>query len=331
MPALNIFENDAFGVASLTKAINDVPYVPGRLGALGLFQEEGMVTTSAMIEISGETLSLISAGQRGNAAAPVTSNKRSMVSVNAIHLPQRGSILADAIQNVRAFGSETELQTVQTMVVNFLAKMRRRIDATIEYHRMGALRGQILDADGTSVLVDLLSVFGLEKSTLVMGLTSDATDVLAKVLAAKRLGEDKLGNTFATGWRVLCSASFFDAFTGHAKVTDAFQFYNAQVKSKDMRSGFDFGDVIWEEYRGKVGGVSFIPDGKALMVPEGVPDFLITNYAPADYMETVNTIGLPYYAKQELLKFNKGVDLETQSNPICYCTRPTAIIELSIS
>ena len=50
---------------------------------------------------------------------------------------------------------------------------------------------------------------------------------------------------------------------------------------------------------------------------------------PANYMETVNTIGLPYYAKQEPMDFDKGIEVETQSNPIHLCTRPAAICKLT--
>lgn len=59
----------------------------------------------------------------------------------------------------------------------------------------------------------------------------------------------------------------------------------------------------------------------------GVTDLLITRYAPADYVETVNTIGLPFYAKQERLRLDKGVELEAQSNPLNLCTKPRAIIK----
>ncbi|MGE8464490.1 MAG: major capsid protein, partial [Pseudomonas capeferrum] len=44
MAEIAIFEDDAFGVAALTAAINEQEYVPGRLAALGLFEEEGVST-----------------------------------------------------------------------------------------------------------------------------------------------------------------------------------------------------------------------------------------------------------------------------------------------
>ena len=52
-------------------------------------------------------------------------------------------------------------------------------------------------------------------------------------------------------------------------------------------------------------------------------------YAPGDYMETVNTVGSPYYANQRMMDFNKGVELESQSNPIVLNTLPEAVIELT--
>lgn len=40
MAAIEIFEDDAFSVPALTAAINEQPFVPGRLAELGLFEEE---------------------------------------------------------------------------------------------------------------------------------------------------------------------------------------------------------------------------------------------------------------------------------------------------
>ena len=50
MPALDIFSSSAFSMVALTDTINKMPYVPGRIGQLGLFREQGVSTTSVMIE-----------------------------------------------------------------------------------------------------------------------------------------------------------------------------------------------------------------------------------------------------------------------------------------
>lgn len=332
MATLDIFKDDAFSLVSLTKAINDQPYVPGRIGALGLFAEEGINTTSVSVEYDGATLSLVPAGERGAPAPNVKSDKRKLINFNTIHLPQRARILADQIVGVRAFGSDSELETVQNVVNKRLAKMRNALDATIEYQRIGAIKGQILDANGSTVLEDLFTRFGLTQQTKALVLGTSTTKVRTKVLEAKRMMEDALGNAMYTGARAFCSPAFFDALTTHDNVEKFFiNWQSNETMRQDVRAGFLFAGVLWEEYRGTVGGVDFIGSGDAYLVPEGVPDLFVTNYAPADYVEAAGSLGLPYYAKQELLEMGKGVDLEAQSNLISICTRPRSIIKLTVA
>ena len=326
---MDIFNDDAFSVVSLTKAIEDTPFVPGRVGQLGIFSEEGVSTTSISIEKVGSTVSLVPAASRGSSGRPMGNDKRQMIPFTATHLPQRASILADEVQNLRAFGSETEVETAQRLMNRKLAKMRRDLDTTIEYQRIGAIKGSILDSDGTTELLNLHTAFGTTVTSHNLVLGTAGTLVRNKVIEARRKMEAALGGLTYSGARVLCSASFFDALVGHAKVEAAFDRYmNGEFLREDQRGGFYFAGVFWEEYRGQVGATKFIADGEAWMVPEGVPDLFVTNYAPADYMETVNTLGQAYYAKQEPKDFNKGIDVETQSNPIHICTRPAVPVKL---
>lgn len=332
MPSLDIFNNDAFSVQSLTKAINDTPHQPMRIGELGWFSEEGITTTALSIEKQGTTLSLVPSAQRGAPGKPVSNDKRSLIPINTVHLPQRGAVIADEVQNLRAFGSESELESVQTLVNKKLAKMRRNIDVTMEYQRVGAIKGQVLDADGTTVLLDLFTTFGVTQQTHDMNLDSDATKVKLMVVQAKRKVEDALGGLMYRSLRALCSEGFWDALVSHPAVVAAYErWMGGQFLREDQRDqgGFYFAGVFWEEYRGNVSSQPFIDADAAYLVPEGVPDLFVTNFAPADYMETVNTNGLPYYAKQEAMGFNKGVELESQSNPISINTRPRSVVKLT--
>lgn len=330
MPSLDIFNDDAFSLTQMTKAINDTPHQPGRLGQLGLFSEDGITTTSFFIEKEGTTINLVPAGERGGPARPVTADKRSIVQFRTVHLPQHATIGADEIQGIRAFDGESELETVQNVVNKRLRKMRRNIDTTLEWQRIGAIKGQILDANGTDVLLDLWTQFGVSQQTHSLELDQTGTKVRKEVLVAKRLVESALGGIAYTGLRVLCGPGFFDALISHGAVEGAFdRWQSGEFLRDDVRGGFPFAGVWWEEYRGQVGSTKFIADDDAYMVPEGVPDLFVTNFAPADYMETANTIGLPYYAKQEPLRMNKGIEIEAQSNPISICTRPRAVVKLT--
>jgi hypothetical protein len=64
---------------------------------------------------------------------------------------------------------------------------------------------------------------------------------------------------------------------------------------------------------------------EAKFVAAGVPELFITRFAPADYEETVNTIGLPRYAKQYPTPNGKARMLEMQMNAICLCTKPDSL------
>lgn len=330
MPTLDIFNDDPFSVASLTAAINEQPYVPGRLGEIGLFESDGITTTTAQIEKRQEGLSLVPAGVRGQGGEAVGGDARQMIPVNAVHLPERATILADEIQNARQFGSETETEQVQRIVNRRLAKMRRQIDATLEWQRAGALKGQILDADGSTVLLDIFNAFGLSQQVKSLELDQTDTDVRKLILEARRLSEDALGAAPYTGMRAFCGEDFFDDLISHSDVKEAYQRYqDGEMLRNDPRGGFMYAGVQWEEYRGAVNGTPFIAADEAYLVPEGVPEMFIHRFAPADYMETVNTFGLPYYAKVENMDFRKGANLEAQSNPVTVCTRPRAAINLT--
>lgn len=331
MAEIAIFEDDAFSVSSLTAAINDQEYLPGRISSLGLFREEGISTLTVQIEKDGDTLALVPAGERGTSGLVVGGTKRTLIPFNTVHLPERFTIKADEIQGIRAFGSRTELQSVQDVVNKRLAKARRQLDATHEFQRMGALNGQILDADGKTSLLDIYKVFGVTRKKLPMGLGNPETELRVRAGEALDMQEEALGSITSTGSRAFCGKNFWNKLIVHRSVKETYlNTMQAASLRGDARESFEFGGIVWERYRGKVAGVSFVHDDKALLIPEGVPDLYISSFAPADYMETVNTQGIPYYSKIEPLPFNKGVAGEAQSNPLHLCTRPLAQILLEL-
>lgn len=333
MAAFDIFNDDAFSLTSLSLAMQDLQHVPTLLGDMGLFQEEGINTPTMAIEKQGQSFSLVPAAERGAPGRLVGNDKRNMRNFSAIHLPQSGHVNADEVYGIREFGSETELRQVQTLVNNKLAKMKRSIDLTLEWQRIGAVKGQILDADGATVLLDLFTEFGVAQQTLSFELDVDATKVKQKCLDLERMIEDELDGIMSSGTEVMCSKEFFDALVLHPAVVDAYDRWRdgEHKRTNQRKGGFEFCDVVFREYRGKVGGTRFIGAGEAYAVPVGVPDLFIARFAPAPYVETVNTMGLPYYAKQWIPDPGTRVELQAQSNPLHLCTRPRAVVKLTLT
>lgn len=332
----DVFNNDAFSLMGLTAAINEEEYVPGRIGQLGLFDEQGISTTSVSVEKVGDTLRLVPAQPRGSSGQVYNAEKRSLLNIAAIHLPQRGTVMADEIQNMRAFGTESEVETMDRYIrANHLRRMKRDIEATQEHLRIGAIKGILLDADGSSPLLNLFTTFNVAQWTRNWNVSGDV-DIRQRIVTLKRDLATRLGAIPFSGIHVFCSASFFDALIGNATVEAAYdrwmdgQFLRDDYSNQGV-NGFTFGGtgVTFEEYRGSVNGVDFIADGDAYAVPRGVPGLFQTRFAPGDYMATVNTPGLPYYASMEKLDHDKGVDLEAQSNPLHFCTRPDVVLKLT--
>lgn len=335
MPTLDVFNNDAFSVRSLTAAILKAPYQPGRLGQLKLFAESGITTTTAQVEEQDGQLSLIPTSPRGGPADTLGNSKRTMRAFNVPHLARESTIIADQVQGIRAFASENELQTVQQLVDQRLATLRAMHEVTLEHLRIGALKGLIVDADGSTPIYNLFTEFGVSQQTHPFNFASSSLDVRGECIAVLREIEDELGGSTYTNARAFCSATFFDALVGHANVKQAFKYQEGQVLREDLRRGFTFGGITFEEYRGKVGNIDFIPDDEAYCFPEGAQTvkgpLFQTWFAPADFEETVNTIGLPVYAKQARdPEFQRWVKLHSQSNPLPICLRPRAVVKLTI-
>lgn len=340
MATFDIFNNDAFSVSQLTGTIVDIPRVPTMLGDMRLFSESGITTPTFMIERKGMSLNLVPTAPRGGVGQPLKSNDRKMIPIATVHLPQRDQILADVVYGVRAFGSETEVESLSNIVRERMVQMRSNLDLTLEYHRVGALKGLVVDADGSTPILNVYSTFGMNQTTqfwniATPGTSIDPTELTQNLKAAIRA---KLGGRSFTRVRVVCSSGFLKKYRAHNKMKEAYTRWqdgaylrSSGTAANGMSVDFEFDSVAFSVYEGEVGGNELIEDGFAYAFPEGVPGMFRTVYSPADYMETVNTVGVPYYAKQERMSFDKGVELEAQSNPICFNQLPEAVIKLSVA
>lgn len=328
MAEITIFQDEAFSVPNLVATINEEHSVPGQIAAMGLYNEEGSLTVTQQIEKDGDVLALVPAAPRGAPGTVVISSKRQLVPFNAVHLPQQFTITADEIQGIRAYGSRTELQGVQDVVNARIEKARKQLELTHEFQRIGGIKGLIVDADGTTPLVNLFQSFGITQQTLAMQFGT--ADVSVKAGEALDMQDDALGTATGTGAIALCGKTFWAKLIADKSVKEVYmQSTKADSLLGDRRQAFTFGGVLWVRYRGKVGSTAFVGDDEAYLVPEGVDDLFKSVYAPANYMETVNTLGVPHYAKLERLPFDKGVMGEAQSNPLHICTRPRAVIKLT--
>lgn len=338
MSVFDVFNSDPFSLVSLTDSINKVPFVPGHLGQLGIFEEVPISTTSVLLEEKDGVLYLVENKPRGAAGQQNQTEKRKARSLVLTHLPTEDRINADEIQNVREFGSNDQAKAIQNVVDSRLTTMSRSLDATLEHLRIGAIKGEILDSDGTTVIYNLFTEFGVQQEAEIdfdLDNANPASGVVrTKCAGVTRKIADNLGAVPFTGVHALCGDAFFDNLIAHKEVRET---YLGQAEAAELRKGYVqggmvfgsvfYGGIMFTNYRGKVGSVDYINTDKVHFFPVGTSGLFRNYFGPANYMETVNTLGLPKYAKASPdMRFQKYVDLEAQSNPLPICTRPKALM-----
>ena len=218
----NPFESDIFSMASLTESINILPNNYGKLEAMNLFPQKSVRTRNIAVEEMNGVLNLLPTQIPGGSATVGTRGKRKMRSFTIPHIPHDDVVLPEEVQGIRAFGSETELQAMANVITDHLQSMRNKHAITLEHLRMGALKGTILDADG-STLYNLYDEFEITPKTINFALGTANTDVKKKCLEVLRHIEDNLCGEFMTGVHCLVSPEFFDALTSHSKVKEAYE------------------------------------------------------------------------------------------------------------
>ena len=283
--------------------------------------------------MSNGVLTLVPTTPWGGVAPKNKVGKRNVRSFSIPHTPLEDTVLAADVIGIRAFGTDNVLETVASKVNEKLQSMKNKIDQTMEWRKVGALKGLVLDADGATVIEDYFAAFNVTKKTVNFALGTPGTDVRAKCMEVVRHIEDNLMGETMQRAHSFVSQEFFDAFVSHAKVKEAYANYAeaAQRIGGDMRKGFSFGGLTLEEYRGVVDGKRFIDAGEGHAFPVGTSETFSNFGAPADFVETVNTLALPFYARQQNKDFNRGIDLHVQANQLPLVNRPGTVVELVAS
>jgi len=331
MPYINPF--DQFGVVEVSEAINVLPNKYGRIQELGIFAEKGVTTNKIAVEEKNGSLVLLPLNERGAPGTQGKVGKRKIRTFSVPKIEEDDHIEAEEANGLRAFGEQAPMMA-SVMLNDKLETMRQKHEITHEWLRAGALAGVVKDADG-STYVDLYSEFGITQKEVDFVLGTSTTKVANKCREVVRWVEQNLKGDSMTGVRALVSPEFYDKLITHSSVEAAYANYSAAADriGGDLRRGFTFGGITFEEYVGqaddKDGNVrKFIAAGDGRAYPAGTVQTFRNFIAPADFNETVNKLGQKYYAKVVPSKFDRGYDVHSQSNVLPLCLRPAVLVRI---
>ncbi|RUX18380.1 major capsid protein [Mesorhizobium sp. M2A.F.Ca.ET.037.01.1.1] len=350
---MDIFNDDAFSAVSMTVALEDYEFKPNLIGSMNLFTDVPIATEHVSVERrAGNVLNIIQTSERG---APLEEGKRDGRSIrkyDTSRIAKGHTIRASEISNVRAFGTESDLETMISYVGRFEQRLIGDVELTWENMQLGALQGKVLDADG-SVIVDWFDEWGIdEPEEIDFALDTATTDIEQKCRGVIRIMMKAARGAWTIGTRVvgLAGDAFFDKLTAHKSVREiylntsqaqtlarAFGAATQSVFNAGSYAVFDYGGILFINYRGTddfsdeatpgtKAGLG-IRSTKCKFFPLNAPDVFQKAFAPGEAFDMVNTIGRPLYAmmiRDE--KRNFWVRPEVYSYPLYICTRPEMLL-----
>src|SRR3546814_5237649 len=133
MANFDIFNSSAFTATSMTAALDKLGHVPQLLSTMpGLILPAPVRTDKIWIEDRENAPALIIADERGTPPKRKSGETRKARGFKTTRLAQSSRISAESLQNIRAFGSETELQSVMVEVARRQFIMQRSEEHTSE-------------------------------------------------------------------------------------------------------------------------------------------------------------------------------------------------------
>ena len=335
---INVLQQDPFTAISLTAAVERNPYLPVGLGNLNLFEDQPQYTRVMLIEERNGQLVLIPSSPRGAPPTERINEKRTAKGFEIPRLAHGDTLLASEIDSIRAFGSETELMVAQTEIARRLngpTGLQSNLEYTLEYHRLGAVQGILMDADG-STLYDWYDEFNIARPAEIafnLAQAEPAEGVLRSLASGVKRAMYRAGKgtiTPATRVIALCGDEFYDAFTAHPDVYKTFLNYSAAADLRDATAfeTMPFAGIDWINYRGSDDNstVAIAPD-KVKFFPAGARGVFQVGWAPAETFDFVNTRGrkqyvIPIFDRDR----NAWWRMELYSYPLHICTRPEVLM-----
>lgn len=311
---------DYFSRETLAAVINKTPYVPGQLGASGLFQTIGLTSTTALIEeLAVETVAESSAIPRGAPASSISLGNRKMHPFSVSTYAWKAAVLADEVLNVRAAGSGAA-EVITTRIAENTAKLRRKAEFQHEYLRMACLNtptNTIGSAPASAAVA-----FGASDSAIRTAIHNSIVLPLETALAGMAYG----------GIDAYCSDTFWLGLIESKTIRETYLNTAAAAELRNAPAeSFNYGGITWHRYR--AGGNCAVAAGKAKIVPRGVSGLFFQAFAPNDTLTSVGTgaMGQPIYLDSLPIDGDKGYVMTLQTHPIMVCARPEAILTIGLS
>lgn len=339
---LDFLKDPRYSVRNVSDAIMKVPNEYSMLSQLGLFPEQGIRTTYVEIEMKEGFLNLIPTSQRGSPAPEKKRSNRSTRVLKTYFMQQNDTIRPSDLQNLPAFGqlgSEQFMEQFDDVLSERFVELQRGYRQTHEYMRWGALRGDVLDADGTA-LYNCYTEMGESQTSIDFKFATTSSDtIMAASKEARRFMEQNLLGETMGRQLYLCSAEFFDKVVTHPVHSKIYE-NNPVGKPNPLLEDlgvtyFQHGTATYIEHNGQASYLNadgttatrrFIPANECIIVPLGTQQVFRSYFSPGEMLEAVNMPGQSMYVSLKELDHGGGIEIHTESAPLFLVQKPRLVL-----
>ena len=331
---------NGFELQDWTSELQIIPNTWGLVNSLGLFQDEGITTSTVVLESREGTLGLLQDTVRGSRVQVNKDDQSKIRSFSVPYFTDDDYLTPMDLQGKRLYGTAAEPDNEAAAIARKLERIRQNHAITQEFARCQAITAGTVYAPNGTVSTDFYTEFGVTRKVVGFDLNTATTEVIGKSEQVIAHIQDNVQNgSVVNEIIVLCSPEFFASLISHASVKEAYKYYTAAGNQEPLRqrlgSGlyrtFVHGGLSFVEYRGTYNGTRLIPQNEAYAVPVGVMDMFKTFYSPANKFGFENTIGVPGYVFTYRDPKGEKIEIETEIAFMNLINRPQAVVRCTIA
>lgn len=347
--SLDIFKNDAFTVQSLYRVVDNAPYIPSLLGQMQLFDPEPILTEIVYLYEEDSTLKLIPTTERGAPDIQQIRDQGRLRALQTVRLSKKDSIRAGELQGVGnvAFSQDIRLRTAQGLIDKRVTKLKQELEFTKELHRFGAIQGVLMDADGTTVLRNYWTEYGIaQPATININFSTIPEEQLRNYFQDNFVRPIVLSLKDRATPNVTIAALVGDTFWARLTQHPAlYEIMKIQESGRAMAAAanannplwraqpwneIEFGGIRFINYRGSTGGEIALGTNDAVFFPVGARDVFKAFWAPGETMLDAGTEGRPQYAyvqpdpRDQMPSY---VDVYVRAYPLYACIYPKCLLK----
>ncbi|QFT69313.1 hypothetical protein FIU93_21175 [Labrenzia sp. THAF35] len=337
--------------SDLTQEVNRIPNQYGLLNALGIAPFETKTSRFVRIEFKNGQIYVLAARPRGAPGTVGPDETEGGVIIEIPYFPHLENISVDDVDGLlEVVNGQVTPRSLDRELARKLMNIRKHHSITLEFIRLGMLKGLITDGEGTT-LYDLYDLFDIQKKTVDFLLGTAATDVRAKCEEVVDHQMTNLQGETTSGVHSVVSPTFFNKLITHPNVekfwlqaqnSSEHRELNRQMMGGSWGRVFEFGDILFREYKGglpvkrkngTIETVANVQAGKGHAYPAGTQDMMKTFEAPVHHIAHVNDAPDQdsIFISRKELDHGEGYELKSQSNRLAVCKQPDTIVEMETS